>query len=105
MFCSPAPPKISGSPTLMSGTPILVSGFLSSIFRIKSLSSSLTFGLKRGKEGDEERLLMVRASLYPALPPPIPLVPPLTCQRAGGTHPRPGCRREFQRKYTGILFS
>lgn len=73
MFCSPAPPKISGSPTLMSGTPILVSGFLSSIFRIKSLSSSLTFGLKRGKEGDEERLLMVRASLYPALPPPHPV--------------------------------
>lgn len=82
MFCSPAPPQISGSPTLMSGTPILVSGFLSSIFRIKSLSSSLTFGLKRGKEGDEERLLMVRASLYPALPPhPVGATPHLSESR------------------------
>ena len=48
VFCSPAQPN-----TLMSGTPILVSGFLSSIFRIKSLSSSLTFGLKKRKEGDK----------------------------------------------------
>lgn len=53
VFCGPAQPSTSGFPTLMSGTPILVSGFLSSIFRIKSLSSSLTFGLKKGKEGDE----------------------------------------------------
>lgn len=90
MFCSPAPPKISGSPTLMSGTPILVSGFLSSIFRIKSLSSSLTFGLKRGKEGDEERLLMVRASLYPALPPPSRWCHPSLVREQGGHTQGPG---------------
>lgn len=52
-----AQPKSSSSPTLMSGTPILVSGFLSSIFRIRSLSSSLTSGLERGKEGDEGELV------------------------------------------------
>lgn len=44
----------SHSPTLISDTPILVSGFLSSIFKIKSLSSSLTSGLGRGKEGDKD---------------------------------------------------
>lgn len=47
---SPGETEAYGSPTLMSGTPILLSGFLSSIFRIRSLSSSLTFGLKRGRK-------------------------------------------------------
>ena len=51
----------------MSGTPILVSGFLSSIFRIKSLSSSLTFGLKKRKEGDEGET--ADGPFLPAFPP------------------------------------
>jgi hypothetical protein len=61
----------------MSGTPILVSGFLSSIFRIKSLSSSLTFGLKKRKEGDEGET--ADGPLLPTSPPyPAPGFPELT---------------------------
>lgn len=71
MLCPrPAQPKTSGSPTLMSGTPILVSGFLSSIFRIRSLSSSLTFGLKGGKEEDEGEVVSEGSFLLTSPSPP-----------------------------------
>lgn len=52
-------------PTLISDTPILVSGFLSSIFRIRSLSSSLTSGLVEGRHG----MRMPRLTRTPSSPP------------------------------------
>lgn len=63
-------PKTEGSPTLMSGTPILLSGFLSSIFRIRSFSSSLTFGLKRRTKEMRGRWLG-RILSFPPLPPAL----------------------------------
>lgn len=50
----PCQTMVSSSPTLISDTPILVSGFLSSIFRIRSLRSSLISGLGRGEERNED---------------------------------------------------